>query len=339
VSMRVNSYNNQNNLIKSVEMAGTVQGLIEFVLTKHVRRAPSAELKKKAKIIASHFNDLNTFLSAKDKDFSSLTFVGGELLVLSKRELEFIKEIQISGIIDSKLSSQQNLCKIATELFVERQLEMISALTIESLNCNPILISALKLQTPRELVKFYTYQAVSRSIVTSLGFLVQNLLLYSGENIFDAKDEESGDGTKWDLVKEKTGEIRTWIEVKSGPNDLDKAQVLHYKKEIEQIEKDGEKAFIGETYGRRDANTITHGLYKQYLPRWEERTLIGTELWDFISDDPVYHEKLIRLLTDTADVLLNNHSLVEVIDAKVLDLTKILVADHKSVKTFINSLW
>jgi hypothetical protein len=320
-------------------MAGTVQGLIEFVLVKHIHKNPSIDLKKKAKIIASHFNDIKVFLSATEKDFASIKFIGGEVLGLSKRDVEFIREIQASGIIQSRLNAQQNLCKIATGLFIEKQRNMIANLTLEGLNCNPILISALKLQTPDELVKFYTYQAAGRSIVTSMGYLVQDLLLYSGENIFDASNEESGGGTKWDLVKQKTGEIRAWIEVKSGPNDLDKAQILHYKKEIEAIERKGEKAYIGETYGKRESKTITHSLYKQYLPDWETRTLIGTELWDFISDDPAYHEKLINLLTETAEAVLHKHSLVEVIDARVVELTKELQTKYKSVASFINTLW
>lgn len=320
-------------------MAGTVQGLIEFVLTKHIHKAPSLDLKKKAKIIAGHFNDLTAFLAATEKDFSSIKFIGGGVLELHKKDLAFIKEIQISKLISPKLNSQQNLCKIATEIFIKRQLAMVSVLTLDDLNCNPILISALRLQAPSEVVKFYTFQAVGRSIVTSLGFLVQDLLLYSGENIYDAKNEESGVGTKWDLVKQKAGEIKAWIEVKSGPNDLDKAQILHYQKAIEAIEKKGEKGFIGETYGKRTTKTITHGLYKQYLPNWEKRTLIGTELWDFISDDPVYHEKLIRLLTDTAGVFLGDHSLVEVIEAKVKDLTKVFEKEHKSVSKFMETLW
>jgi len=342
VSMHAKRYNvlkHPTKEKKSKDMAGTVQGLIEFVLTKHIHRAPSLELKKKAKIIASHFNDLSTFLLAKEKDFSSIKFIGGEVLDLSKKDLEFIKEIQVSNLIDPKLNSQQNLCKIATELFIKRQLLMIEALTLVDLNCNPILISALRLQTPSAVVKFYTYQAVGRSIVTSMGSLVQNLLLYSGENIYDAKDEESVVGTKWDLVKQKTGEIKAWIEVKSGPNDLDKAQILHYQKAIEAIEKKGEKAFIGETYGKRAAKTMTHGLYKQYLPDWEKRTLIGTELWDFISDDPSYHEKLIKLLTETAEVFLHNHSLVEVIEGKVVKLTENFLKEYKTVPKFINTLW
>ena len=321
-------------------MAGTVQGLIEFVLTKHIHKAPSLDLKKKAKIIAAHFNDLKVFLSATEKDFSSIKFVGGETLDLNKKDVEFIKEIQISKLISPKLNAQQNLCKIATEIFIKRQLAMISVLTLDNLNCNPILISALRLQTANEVVKFYTFQAVGRSIVTSLGFLVQDLLLYSGENIYDANTEDSViGGTKWDLVKQKAGEIKAWIEVKSGPNDLDKAQILHYKKAIEAIEEKGEKGYIGETYGKRTTKTITHGLYKQYLPNWEKRTLIGTELWDFISDDPSYHEKLISLLTDTAGVFLGDHSLVEVIEGKVKELTKTFEKEHKSVSKFMETLW
>nr|MDO8085112.1 hypothetical protein [Candidatus Sigynarchaeum springense] len=42
------------------------------------------------------------------------------------------------------------------------------------------------------------------SIITSMGFLVQDLLLHSSPDIFNGKDEQIQDaGTKWDLVKRK----------------------------------------------------------------------------------------------------------------------------------------
>ena len=125
--MPIKRYNILKHPKESENMAGTVQGLIEFVLTKHIHKAPSLELKKKAKIIASHFNEQAAFLSATEKDFSSIKFIGGGALGLSKKDLEFIKEIQVSKLINPKLSSQQNLCKIATELFIKRQLVMIEA--------------------------------------------------------------------------------------------------------------------------------------------------------------------------------------------------------------------
>lgn len=318
-------------------MAATVQTLIEFVLLNYGK--PTPDFRKKAAIISNHFGDLQTFLSAPAEVLLNLEYVGGKKIGLTPGEIVVIKKLQEAQIIDAKLSIQENFCKVLAERFIKRQLDMVKALTIPMLNCNPILIKSLRLNTPQEVMGYYVFQAISRSVVTSLGFLVQNLLLYSGVNVFNAKDEMSGDDTKWDLLKEKVGEIKAWIEVKSGPNDLDKAQILHYKREIETIEKNGERAFIGETYGKRDQNTITHSLYKQYLPEWERRTLIGHELWDFISDDSEYHIKLTKMLHDVAGIVLAKESLLAKIEEKVQELTEIFKQKYKTVDQFVADLW
>ena len=320
-------------------MAATVQILIEFALLASCHGAPSPEFRKKARIVASHFGDINSFIKVTPKQLVGLAYVGGQNVGLTKGQIETIKRVQTEGIISSKLTIQENFIKILVECFIQRQLDMIDVLTIENLNCNPILIKSLRFTTSKEVLTYYVFQSISRSIVTSLGYLVQDLLLYSGEGISDAKNETSGEATKWDLVKEKAGEIKAWIEVKSGPNDLDKAQILHYKKEIETIEKRGERAFIGETYGKRTQNTITHALYRQYLPNWEKRTLIGHELWNFVSDDHKYHVKLTKMLHDVANVVLAKRSLLYKINEKTIKLTKVFDKNYKSVDAFIADLW
>jgi hypothetical protein len=63
------------------------------------------------------------------------------------------------------------------------------------------------------------------------------------------------------------------------------------------------------------------GLFKTYLPDWEKRTLIGRELWDFISEDETYHEKLFPALADAAAQILGTASIEEKIKACVERLT------------------
>jgi hypothetical protein len=64
------------------------------------------------------------------------------------------------------------------------------------------------------------------------------------------------------------------------------------------------------------------GLFKTYLPDWEKRTLIGRELWDFISEDPTYHEKLFPMLADAASQVLGKESIEERIQARIESITK-----------------
>ncbi len=127
---------------------------------------------------------------------------------------------------------------------------MLGDISLEDLNSNPLLCAALKLRTPYELIKYNVYALATRSIVTSMGYLVQNLLLYSSADVYDGKGYNEGKNVKWDLVVERLDDVRSYIEVKSGPNDLDKGQVKSYRKEIQAVEKLGHKGYIGITYGK-----------------------------------------------------------------------------------------
>ena len=69
----------------------------------------------------------------------------------------------------------------------------------------------------------YISQA-SRSIVTSMGFIVQDLLKYSVRIFMMQKSVLKSMGLNGTPVKRKLGDVVTWIEVKSGPNDIDKAR-------------------------------------------------------------------------------------------------------------------
>lgn len=282
---------------------------------------------------------MQSFKDASQDDIFNIQFVGGESsFALNTNERNRIISLQRASILDINLSPSQNLIKIIATDFLNTQIQSVQQLTMQSLNCNPILVTALKLDTSEKLLRYSVYQSASRSIVTSFGYFVQKLLLYSGENIYDAKDEPSFHGTKWDLVK-RLEDVKSWIEVKSGPNDLNKTQILSYQSAIQQVEASGAKAYIGETYGTRAMETITHNLYKQYLNNWEQRTLIGRELWDFVSDDPDYHSKLISLLRDVANTVLNERSVIEHIEMKIETLVTEFNQLYSAVDDFIDTLW
>lgn len=320
-------------------MSATLQELIKKGFHVH-NKTVSSTLKQKIEVIANHFGNLETFLNATKEDFESIKFVGGESAIkLSENEYAKIKSFQNSGLVNPQKNISHNFVNILTTDFISRQLAMIDSLKLETLNVNPILAGALNLNNEKDLLRYYIYQAISRSIVTSVGFLVQDLLLYASEFVTEGKNDELGEQTKWDLVVEKFDEVKAYLEIKSGTNDMNKSQIHHYSHEIEMIEKKGHLAFIGETYGKRTDKTITHGLLKQYLPDWEKRTLIGKELWIFVSDDKNYHEKLIEMLMDTSKRILANETIMDKIEKQIQPMIADFQSKYKSYKQFLKSLW
>ena len=102
---------------------------------------------------------------------------------------------------------------------------------------------------------------------------------------------------------------------------MDADQIRHWLPQIERKIVEGDGAYIGIAYGKRKTSSVTMGLFKTYLPDWEKRTLIGRELWDFISEDETYHEKLFPALADAAAQILGTASIEEKIKACVERLT------------------
>ncbi|MFM2266712.1 MAG: hypothetical protein RL757_152 [Bacteroidota bacterium] len=320
-------------------MAATVQELIKKGFSIH-SKGLSPIFKHKVDLFASHFGSISSFLSAQRQDFEKWIFViDNPNVKLTDKDYEKIKAFQESGFLDSELSVQQNFIKILTSEFVSRQLQMIDNLNLDTLNVNPILAGALNLNNETDLIRYYAYQSISRSVVTSVGFLVQNLILYSSEYVHDGKDDELGEQTKWDVVVDKVDEMKAYLEIKSGTNDINKSQIHHYRHEIELIEKQGFRAFIAETYGKREDKTVSHGLLKQYLPDWENRTLIGKELWIFITDDKDYHYKLVDMLMIASSHILANATIIDKIEDKINPLTNDFRLKYKSYNQFLASLW
>ena len=320
-------------------MAATLQNLIEKGCSITFEGNASNSFKNKLNIIAAHFSTLKGFKDATIESINNLRSVEGHRYFrnLTPKEvaaiIAFQKEIEIDKTI------VQNFIKILTKNFVSKQIAMLSSISIESFNANPILCTALNLKTPEEFVRYNAYQAIGRSIVTSMGFLVQDLLLYSNEYIFDGKEYEEGDKTKFDLVIDRLGEVKSFLEIKSGFNDMDAGQVKHYADEIKLVEDEGNRGYIGITYGKKDDNTVTAGLLKTYVPNWKAKTLVGKELWDFISENENYHTLLIESIDNVANSTLQNVSIVQKIEDRIEELIQSFYANYNSLSEYYESLW
>lgn len=320
-------------------MAATLQNLIEKGCSITFIGNVSTSFKRKLNIIAAHFSTLTGFKNASIESIKSLRSIEGERCIKSLTPKEIAAIISFQNEIEVDKSIVQNFIKILTKNFVSKQINMLSSISIESFNANPILCTALNLKTPEEFVRYNAYQAIGRSIVTSMGFLVQDLLLYSNEYIFDGKDYDEGDKTKFDLVIDRLGEVKSFLEIKSGFNDMDAGQVKHYADEIKLVEQEGNRGFIGITYGKKDDNTVTAGLLKTYVPNWEDKTLVGKELWDFISENENYHTLLIESIDNVANSTLQNVSIVQKIEDRIEELIHSFYANYNSLSEYYESLW
>ena len=320
-------------------MASTLQNLVlkgcNCVSLTPISKAFGIKLS----IIGQNYATIEAFKKATIDEFNSFKTIEGLpcFKKLTEKECEIIKTLQ--DLLQEGISIEENFIRLLTCNFIQKQLDMLNSMTIEGLNANPILCYALKLDNENDFIKYYAYSAISRSIVTSLGFLVQDLLLYSNEFIYAGKDYSAGQKTKWDIVLDKLGEVKSYFEIKSGPNDMDAAQIKHYDEEIKLVEDAGDKAFIGITYGKKDVKTVTTGLLETYVEDWRNKVLIGSELWDYISGNDNYHNILIEQIKSVAASCLSSGSIVPQIERRISELVCAFKRKYASIEEFYNNLW
>ncbi len=317
-------------------MAATIS---EYLVKCALFQNASAKLKNKLRILGDQYGTLAGFKNASIESLNGLTNAEGTSLIVPLTPGEQRIVVAIQHGIDESSSIENNFISILTSNFITRQLNMLEDMTLEDLNTNPLLCAALRFSSAYELVKYNVYALATRSIVTSMGYFVQDLLLYSSADVYDGKDFDEGKNVKWDLVVERLDAVRSYIEVKSGPNDLDKGQIKSYKKEIQAVEKLGHKGYIGITYGKRDSDTVSINLFKQYLEKWNERTLIGTELWDFITENNNYHQTLTTSIQQIAESILSQHSIIDKIEERVSALVESFNEKYNSIDDYLTQLW
>ena len=159
-------------------MAATLYNLIVKGCSISYDGTPSTGFKNKLAIIAGHFSTLGGFKSTPINTINSLRTVEGNRSIRPLTPKERDAVIKFQEEIDLSKDITQNFTKILTKNFIGKQVAMLSSLTLDSINANPMLCYALNLETPEDFLKFNTYQAIGRSVVTSMGYLVQDLLLY-----------------------------------------------------------------------------------------------------------------------------------------------------------------
>lgn len=281
----------------------------EFLL--HLIKKEATINKGKAAALAGQFSSLGSF---KQTDFLTKKFqrMDGIELKFNGEQRQRIENLK--KYIFENLEVRENWIRYLAANFVETQLENIGNLSLETMNMNPFLIRALKLSTPDEVIRFNVYQTATRSIVTSMGFTIEMMVGHSGARM--------GEKGEWyDVVKE-IDSLTYWIQVKSGPNDVDKDQVKHFSLEFDKTEsKKNNLARLGITYGKRNLNTISMNHIKSYLNKWKERLLVGRELWDFVSSEKNYHSRVLKWIDEVSASLLHGKSIEQEIESSIKKIT------------------
>ncbi len=163
--------------------------------------------------------------------------------------------------------------------FVENALSEINATDFDKLLINPFLIYAFNFTDHREVVRFCFYQKVTRSIVTSWGFVVQDMLIVTGS----VPATEKG----FDLRIDRKGK-EYHLQIKSSPNTMNKDAVDTLNSNLSRLQQTQKQiGILGVTYGLQSQLS---GMMKGV----SGKVLMGRDLWDFVADEKGYTQKILE---------------------------------------------
>jgi len=196
----------------------------------------------------------------------------------------------------------------------------VRSLKFDDLEPNIFLAGALGITNARDFIEFCVRQHIERSIVTSFGFLIEEVASIIGVDTVRKKKKE-GKKEGWDLkvIRDHT----YYIEVKSGPISCNKDMVQKISKDQKQLKEEDPdaKVCLGLLYGKRDD---VFGIIEQYYQG--DMILVGKEFWEFISGDPDAYKKVLNLIVEASkEVLeesLDKKPLLELIEEKIDELTE-----------------
>lgn len=222
-----------------------------------------------------------------------------------------VKEEEIEKLLADFIS---NAGEIIGDLSAERM--------IEESAINPILAKALGFKDFESLSRFYVYQRIGRSLVTSFGMKMENLvkLVVDGEK-----------GEWWDVVK-KSDKVNYYVSVKSGPRDMNKDQTVEFSRRAKKVMSEDNKAhpLIGMGYGKKVWPVITDTLKKQGLDP-EHHTFVGKRLYELLSGEKNFYLKLLDFVVNVESDMIKGKTILNLIDDKVNEISKEFKKKYKSV--------
>jgi hypothetical protein len=216
--------------------------------------------------------------------------------------------------------------KAEVSKFVRNGIKNIKELSAEELvqdaAINPFLVKALGIDDFDSLAMFYVYQRVGRSLVTSYGTTIENVIraLSGGEK-----------PVWWDVKTTKQGKTY-YLSVKSGPRDMDKDQVRHFASQARELANKDPSAIpvIAMGYGKVPLGPIVHTLRSEGLDP-NKNTLTGKRLYETITGEADYHKKLLQMTREAAIQTMSGKKIIETIEDKVKEIALAFKKKYKSV--------
>lgn len=250
----------------------------------------------KAGAIAEEFDSYDEFRKATEKDFREIK-TRKENRILNDEQVKEV--IAAKGIIPEGLGVRETwLFKLSYD-FIHSQVEMLLNLDLDNIDINPLLMEALDLDEPKEILSFTVYQTVTRSVVTAWGTCVEKMVKYVGCEDNDSKIKALK-GKNFDL-KKCLGKDEYYVQIKSGPNTMNVGMVESLNETIAKLPA-GKKAFLGMTYGTRDRISVQ---IMGNLKDPDTQTKVGRELWDFVAEEKGYYKKVIDVVSDSTKGILS----------------------------------
>ncbi len=196
-----------------------------------------------------------------------------------------------------------------TEEKIRQWEDTILSLDIDDLNVNIFLATMMDITDARGLVEFYAKQRIERSIVTSFGYLIQEIATIVGG---DRVEKTSGNA---DIIHTRDG-VDIYIEIKSGTASSNKKMMREMSRQHADVKEDDPDAVtaLGLTYGKdEDVSSIMRGYYDG------DEILVGKDFWEYLSDDPEAYVDVIEAITKARENVKNgrrgeNYSLQELME-------------------------
>ena len=261
-------------------MEFTEEGLIKYICEK-----VAGVGNKTADRIAGYMEDVPNFYHNTEKLSDFKTSKGRR--VVNDGQIAEIKKVIVEYIQNPVQNEKQIWISILIKDFVQNSLSALNNTSLEKLLINPFLIKAFGFNDYKEVVTFYLYQKITRSVVTSWGFTVEYLLLCSGA--------EETDLAGFDMKVEKQNKTYQ-LQIKSSPNTMGIEQVRQLNTHIKNIkDKVSNIPILGMTYGTREH---INSQIQSTLIDYPNSTKIGKELWDFIANEEGYCIKLLDMIDE-----------------------------------------
>ncbi|WP_349407930.1 PmeII family type II restriction endonuclease [Pseudalkalibacillus sp. SCS-8] len=211
------------------------------------------------------------------------------------------------------------------EKYLKNVFKNLYKLQLDDLTPNPLLMklvgSAAELNSADKLVEYMINARLERSTSTGFGMTIQKIATafcektgVGGADISIVKDNENGIPIRW------------YIQMKSGPNTVNKDICVQISSELQSAIRraPGSAGMLGITYGKTDR---VSGITQQYLSFDFEA---GRDFWEFISNDPDCYKKLWLLTISISEGYEDSRGLTlkELIDKKRNELTDQFISKY-----------